>query len=102
MGYYDKHGNYLDLTAAGCPKCAGTVGFNLNTPPVGWRCPVCGGGVAPWLSRCPCVDEPTQAKSDPFKVDYPTPNGVTFHPIPTLPVCSRCGMVPCVCATGPL
>lgn len=28
--------------------------------PVGWSCPKCGAGIAPFLSKCPCV---------PFKLE---------------------------------
>jgi hypothetical protein len=43
MGHY---GMCTDHTA--CSPCA--------CPPVGWKCPTCGGGVNPDVSRCPCVD----------------------------------------------
>lgn len=26
-----------------------------NVGPIGWTCPVCGGGCAPTQTRCPCV-----------------------------------------------
>lgn len=47
-----------------CPNCGGHYGMctdhtvcrHCNCPPVGWKCPVCGAGLAPTTSRCPCVD----------------------------------------------
>ncbi len=29
----------------------------FSSPPQGWRCPVCGHGVSPYLSLCPCQDK---------------------------------------------
>lgn len=29
--------------------------FTISPVSVGWKCPVCGRGVAPFLSVCPCV-----------------------------------------------
>jgi len=43
------HGMCTDHTA--CLRC--------KCPPVGWKCPVCGAGLAPTTARCPCVDTPT-------------------------------------------
>jgi hypothetical protein len=31
---------------------------HAQLPAMGWRCPICGGGVAPWAQRCPCMPEP--------------------------------------------
>lgn len=49
-----------------CQRCGGHHGmcsdhsgcFVCQCPPRGWQCPVCGAGLAPSTSRCPCVDEP--------------------------------------------
>lgn len=29
---------------------------------MGWTCPVCGAGVAPWMARCDCVNRVTIKK----------------------------------------
>ena len=32
--------------------------FTINPPTqTGWVCPICGAGLAPWVSRCPCQDK---------------------------------------------
>ncbi len=30
----------------------------------GWVCPVCGRGLAPWVTECPCYKEPPVIKFD--------------------------------------
>jgi hypothetical protein len=36
-----------------------------NMLPLGWRCPVCGRGLAPHVSECPCVFDELPLKSIP-------------------------------------
>ena len=38
---------------------SGTSLSKTTNPPalVGWICPVCGAGLAPWVSKCPCQDK---------------------------------------------
>lgn len=42
--------------ANGCPEAPYRVTYPSGAsekPPVGWRCPVCNIGVAPWQNTCP-------------------------------------------------
>ena len=40
--------------------CGGTpTPIYAPAAPPGWRCPVCGGGNASWVARCPCVPIPS-------------------------------------------
>lgn len=45
----------------------------------GWKCPVCGSGVAPGVERCPCVQ---LAEREPVYVPYPI---YPSWPYPTYP-----------------
>lgn len=57
--YYDNFGG----SCVGCGlafkfcTCAGPqpVAISQANPPLGWRCPVCGRGLAPHVTVCPCV-----------------------------------------------
>lgn len=42
---------------ADCPQTVPTyrIKFPEVPPPVGWQCPVCGMGCAPWLATCPGI-----------------------------------------------
>jgi hypothetical protein len=48
-----------------CDNCGGNYGMctdhsacqTCRCPPMGWKCPVCGAGLAPTTARCPCVSE---------------------------------------------
>ena len=50
-----------------CGRCGGHYGMctdhtacrQCECAPVGWKCPVCGAGLAPTTKRCPCVDSAT-------------------------------------------
>jgi hypothetical protein len=53
--------------------------FNCNMPvpqgfgkQEGWICPVCGRGLAPWVSFCPCQSD--------WKITYGTSTGVSCEP----------------------
>ena len=58
----------------------------LPDPPVGWRCPVCGCGNAPWVSQCPCM----QTQHVPIYPQpwYPDPQPQPWYPDPY----SWCGL----------
>lgn len=59
-----------EIGTAGCTRCTGTAAklapalepvVPSNVPPivwVGWTCPKCGGGVSPFVDRCPCTPFP--------------------------------------------
>jgi hypothetical protein len=74
MMWCHKHGDVSVTIAGRCSICATEGALEGSLPPgaltwriaspVGWTCPVCGGGVAPWLSRCPCVPEPKPKKKE--------------------------------------
>ena len=49
--------------------------------PTGWRCPVCGGGNAPWVGRCPCTAAGPPSVTAATAADVP----------PTKYPCARCG-----------
>lgn len=58
----------------------GNVTFNMPAfpaPRTGWRCPVCGAGVAPDIARCPCVATPQVI---PFVHPAPWPEYPTWYP----------------------
>ena len=40
---FKKEDNTFDVTE-----------FKKQATPVGWICPVCGRGLAPWINQCPC------------------------------------------------
>ena len=45
----------------------------LQKPLIGWICPVCGRGLSPFTSYCPCMVHFTvssSAKSHPFDIEY--------------------------------
>lgn len=46
-------GGYVDTTDTAKPYSK-----TINPPAqVGWICPKCGAGLAPWVSRCSCQDK---------------------------------------------
>lgn len=45
-------GGYVDTTSTGKTRIIKTV----PPAPVGWICPKCGAGMAPWATRCPCQE----------------------------------------------
>lgn len=58
--YCPTTGRTCDMTACDFGSCLReNAGAPITTPlpaPVrGWTCPTCGGGVAPFVSRCPCT-----------------------------------------------
>lgn len=66
-----------------CPSCGQTIHDLINRPsnydmPLsqgfgkqeGWICPVCGRGVAPWVSYCPCQSD--------WKIAYGTSTDGTY------------------------
>jgi DNA-directed RNA polymerase subunit RPC12/RpoP len=44
-----------DTTMGYCNSCHIKLSYtvDMNTP-TGWRCPVCGRGLSPWVTECPC------------------------------------------------
>lgn len=42
LGYSEQHPNAQPVVVRPAPS------------PTGWACPVCGRGLAPWISQCPC------------------------------------------------
>jgi hypothetical protein len=62
------------------PEYGGATG----SVPVGWKCPCCGRGNAPWLAQCPCnlfvVTTPPQDHEHPFNPPFPAPT--TGDPLP--------------------
>lgn len=47
----------------------------------GWQCPTCGGGVAPWVQRCPCTTKSEAPAREP-----------STESVETLPIyCRNCG-----------
>ena len=50
---------------------------------IGWKCPVCGAGLSPFTSRCPCTPYPVVYPTYPV---YPSTPWPTPYPIWTGPV----------------
>lgn len=46
------------------------VDQRVAQPLVGWTCPACGGGLSPFVSRCPCIPLPAPV----IEVDLPRPS----------------------------
>ena len=79
MSTYAKCGGYFSVTkqTAFCPECERSnmnQVLNCDIPmphgfgeQKGWICPVCGRGVAPWTSYCPCQSD--------WKITYGTSTG---------------------------
>ena len=74
-----KCGKYFSLTRQTdyCPECDKSNLSNVSVCDIpmpqgfgeqkGWICPVCGRGLAPWTSFCPCQSD--------FKITYGTSTG---------------------------
>ena len=74
--------------------CATHQFVPLTYVATGWICPVCRGGVAPGVERCPCVAA-TLGGSNGFVYAYSTPFCEHEYPFPwhsvLPPACLRCG-----------
>lgn len=81
----ERCGAVIDNAAGVCPRGCRPITVErplfldlpvtLTPPPLGWRCPVCGGGNAPWAARCPCVASRKRARETVWGDPQPNPAG---------------------------